>query len=337
MSTNSQDYTKIEALEILFDNFKKSLKGIRALVILDGEKKKPFASFASSKLEKSTLDAVLPTIMGALDRLFEESRISVGPSSTISTEKNRLIFIGVKKGVMCLVIDPSAGLDAILPYAYLISEKISNILDKVPVELTIPLINVPGEKDELTKGEKILEFFEKTNTYQFKHIVIGDESVGKTTLIYRFSANKFKEDFLPTIGVSLSMNHVFLHNAKVTLNIWDMGGQKHFRRVRENYYEGAHSCFIVFDLTRRSSFENVLNWNKEKLRFAGDVNTILLGNKSDLVDKRVVSRQEALEFAKKNDFSYLETSAKTGGQVHEAFALASYKLIENEGNKKPGE
>jgi small GTP-binding protein len=325
-----RDYTKEEALKVLFDNFENALKGIRALVVMDVIKKDPIVSFASSEFEKSALDSVIPAVRDALDRLFHESQISVGPSSSISTGKNQLIFVKVKKGLVCLVVDTHISLDAVLPYVYLLSEKISSILDKIPVDLAIPLINIPDEEGELTKGEKILAAFEKSVKYQFKHVVIGDEAVGKTTLIYRFSESKFKDDFMPTIGVSLTVNKIFLHNAKVTLNTWDMGGQKHFRRVRANYYEGAQSCFIIFDLTNRQSFENVLSWNEEKKRFAGNIITILLGNKADLVDKRVVSREEALDLARKSNFSYMETSALTGGQIHEAFALVSYKLIEQE-------
>ncbi|MFX0100668.1 MAG: Rab family GTPase [Candidatus Hodarchaeota archaeon] len=337
MSTNSRDYSKVEALEALFNNFESSLRGIQAMVVMDVVKKEPILSVASSEFEKSSLDSVLPTIKNQLDRLFQESQITVGPSSSISTGKSRLIFVKVKKGLVCLVIDANIGLDAVLPYAYLVSEKINSILDKVPVELTIPLINVLEEEGELSKGEKILAAFAKSQKYQFKHIVIGDEAVGKTTLIYRFAESKFKDDFLPTLGVSLTVNKIFLHNARVTLNTWDMGGQKHFRRVRASYYEGAHSCFIIFDLTNRQSFENILSWNEEKTRFAGNVITILLGNKADLVDKRVVSREEARAFAGKNGFSYMETSVLSGAQIHEAFALISYKLVALEAKLKEEE
>ncbi len=102
MSTNSRDYNKVEAIEVLFRNFEGSLRGIRALVVMDVDRKEPIASFACNELEKSALDSVLPTIKSALDRLFQESQISVGPSSSISTGKSRLIFVKVKEGLVCL-------------------------------------------------------------------------------------------------------------------------------------------------------------------------------------------------------------------------------------------
>nr|MDO8111032.1 Rab family GTPase [Candidatus Sigynarchaeota archaeon] len=121
--------------------------------------------------------------------------------------------------------------------------------------------------------------------------------------------------------------------AKVNMSIWDFGGQQYFRRVRLSYYAGSQAAFIVFDLTNKESFENVLKWNEEKKKFAGDIQTILLGNKNDLVAKRVVTEQEVNEFANKNGFTYFETSALTGSNVADAFNLLAYKLVDQEAKK----
>ena len=112
--------------------------------------------------------------------------------------------------------------------------------------------------------------------------------------------------------------------------IWDFGGQEYLRRVRQNYYYGAKACFLVFDLTNHKSFKDLAVWEKEKDELTNSVTTIILGNKADLVDKRVVTREEVLEFANSRGYSYLETSALTGSNVNDAFNLIAYKVIESE-------
>ncbi|MHA1371603.1 MAG: Rab family GTPase, partial [Promethearchaeota archaeon] len=124
-----------------------------------------------------------------------------------------------------------------------------------------------------------------------------------------------------------------LTRAKLSLNIWDLGGQESFADVRTHYYQGAKACFLVFDLTDKNSFKNIKIWNEEKKKHVGDIITILLGNKNDLADKRVVSNEEIIKMINELNVSFFETSALTGANVQDAFNLIAYKLLEREAKK----
>ncbi|MHA1698960.1 MAG: Rab family GTPase [Promethearchaeota archaeon] len=268
-------------------------------------------------------------------RLQNEALAGSGSVSYFDFEGYRLISIVIENIVLFAAFDSSISFDGMLPLIYMTAEKLKAILNDEKVDLAVPVISM--DKSATNNGNvrsKLLTALTTKNQYNFKVIVIGDENVGKTALIYRFSQNRFKEDFMPTLGVSITNNTTYLSQATVNFFTWDMGGQKKFRRVRTNYYKGADGCFIAFDLSNKESFDNVLRWNEEKEQFAGNIVTVLLGMKSDLLGERAVMKHVALKLAKKHNFSYIETSAKLGINVQEAFTLMGIKLIENLTNRK---
>jgi len=115
----------------------------------------------------------------------------------------------------------------------------------------------------------------------------------------------------------------------ITYTISDLAGQDQFAQVRRSYFRGAHACLIIFDVTNRTSFESVRQWHKETLDYAGrSTIVIVIGNKVDLVDKREVDTEEALELVRELDCTYVETSAKTGEQVAATFSLMAMFLVE---------
>ncbi|MFX0117005.1 MAG: Rab family GTPase [Candidatus Hodarchaeota archaeon] len=165
---------------------------------------------------------------------------------------------------------------------------------------------------------------------QCKIILLGDGAVGKTSLISRFVEGRFEGSYKATLGVDLFHKTIKLANGSVTLNIWDIAGQKSFASVRSSFYQGAMGALLVFDLTRLSSFENIPMWIDD-LQDSGmhKAPVILLGNKKDLKDFRVIPKESVSEFIASSGklADYLETSAKTGENVEEAFQLLA-KLIE---------
>lgn len=169
--------------------------------------------------------------------------------------------------------------------------------------------------------------------YVFKVILTGPAAVGKTSLLQRFVHNTFSESYSLTIGVDFLSKQVELKDSELArLTIWDIGGQKRFEFMRSRFYNGANGALLVFDLTREETFEQVKHSLEVLRREAGkDVDFILVGNKLDLIQStgRVIDKEKARSFAEGQGSIYIETSAKTGDSVEEAFVTLTEKMVEN--------
>lgn len=164
--------------------------------------------------------------------------------------------------------------------------------------------------------------------YLFKCICVGDGGCGKTALVVRFSQGFFQEQYKLTIGVEFAVKTIELVNTKkVKLQIWDTGGQERFQYVRPMYYRGAMGAIILFDLSNRESFEHLPKWIEEVSSNVGDLPMLIVGNKSDLVNERKVTRAEAENFTREFKSYYIESSAKNGTGVGDVFAILSYLMI----------
>lgn len=173
--------------------------------------------------------------------------------------------------------------------------------------------------------------------YLFKLLLIGNSAVGKSSILLRFSDNIFNESFLPTIGVDFKIKTCQLQGKTVKLQIWDTAGQERYKSVTSSYYKGAKGALIVYDITLRSSFDNVVKWLKD-LKYASDPNIVimLIGNKSDLASEREVSTDEGYQLAYDYsnyslilDFAFLETSAKTNQNIDNAFSQMMIQVFNN--------
>ena len=155
--------------------------------------------------------------------------------------------------------------------------------------------------------------------YSLKVVVVGDSGVGKTCLLIRFIRDLWEEDSQPTLGVEFMTKIVQTEKHRIQLQLWDTAGQELFRSVTRGYYRGSAGALLVFDLTNRDTFENIGRWLQDIKDVArSDVVTLLLGNKSDLSDKRQVTYEEADNFAKAHGMQYFETSAKNGDGISES-------------------
>lgn len=175
-------------------------------------------------------------------------------------------------------------------------------------------------------------------------MLIGDSGVGKSCLLLRFADDTYTESYISTIGVDFKIRTIELDGKTVKLQIWDTAGQERFRTITSSYYRGAHGIIIVYDVTDRQSFLNVEHWLKEIDKYAtGNVNKLLVGNKSDLQSKKVVTYDEAKEFADKHGIKFLETSAKNSHNVEQAFQTmateikARVKTAGPQGAARPGQ
>ncbi|NVM56001.1 MAG: GTP-binding protein [Candidatus Helarchaeota archaeon] len=175
---------------------------------------------------------------------------------------------------------------------------------------------------------------EESATFKWKIVVIGDPFVGKTTLMLRYTQKKFRELYIPTVGVQVSRKIVKINNIHCSLNIWDIAGQQKFSNVRKMFYEGADAVIIVFDVTDKPSFVNSSTWYNDFLSFNKDNFGILLGNKIDLEQKRVILYDWGQILSNKMAFQYFETSAKTGKNVEDLFAYIAITLLKTAREKE---
>lgn len=156
--------------------------------------------------------------------------------------------------------------------------------------------------------------------YLFKVVLIGDSAVGKSNLLSRYARNEFHVNSKATIGVEFQTHSMKIDGREIQTQIWDTAGQERFRAVTSAYYRGAAGALVVYDITRRITFENVARW-LEELRVHSDSNvvTMLVGNKCDLADLREVSVEESKAFAEAQNLIFMETSALDTTNVTAAF------------------
>jgi Ras-related protein Rab-11A len=171
-----------------------------------------------------------------------------------------------------------------------------------------------------------------------KIILIGDSGVGKTNIMSKFLKNQFMEESKATIGVEFG-SKLFNHEGhKIKAQIWDTAGQEKYKAITGAYYKGSKGALVVYDITQKKSFENIEKWVND-LKVAGDpkITIILIGNKSDLEDKRQVLKDQGEEKARSFGCAFLETSAYSGDNIEKAFNLMIKEIYEKFSSDSTGE
>jgi len=163
----------------------------------------------------------------------------------------------------------------------------------------------------------------------FKYIIVGDTAVGKSCLLLQFTDKRFQSVHELTIGVEFGSRTINVNDSSVKLQIWDTAGQEKFRSITRSYYRGAAGALLVYDITRRETFDHLASWLEDCKKYSNqNITVMLIGNKADLADKRQVSYEEGEAFAKANGLTFLETSAKTAQNVEEAFLNTAKEISE---------
>ena len=163
--------------------------------------------------------------------------------------------------------------------------------------------------------------------YLLKYIIIGDAAVGKSNLLLRYTHGQFKPEYQLTIGVEFGAKNIQINNKIFRIQIWDTAGQENFRSITRAYYKNSVCALVVYDISSRDSFNNVSTWVEDcKNQSPKTIFMALVGNKSDLEDKRAVSYEEGKDFADKNEMMFFETSAKTGINVDEIFSQTANEI-----------
>ena len=175
------------------------------------------------------------------------------------------------------------------------------------------------------------------NSYEllYKIIIIGDTCVGKSNILSRYLKDEFREDSKSTVGVELGTKFLKIKGTGAKLQIWDTAGQERYRSITSSYYKGSHGCFIVYDITSESSFENVDKWYEQAQKEASkDVSIVLVGNKCDLENERKVSKEKGEEKAKNFNVPFFETSALSKIKIDDIFSEMVNNIYERTGGVK---
>ncbi len=321
----------------ILNNFLERFRDVEAIIVSDhegfviaGEKKKD----TESDLE---IVSVLTTLINpVLERIRNEFAFKKFGTASFDTDEHRLLFITIDdERILSLIFNSMASVEKVSPYSYFLAEKVAQILNSGEddiIQLAIPDFDSEIERHEKLKESICQSELDDCSSYNFKFVIIGNHEVGKTSLIRQFVERKFSHDYRATIGLNIFAHNFDFQGNEINVQLWDIGAQQYFKRFRKIYYNGAEAAFIVFDITNRESFEKVKNWYEEINQLIDEKNIpiVIVGNKTDLSNQRVVSTAEGEELAKslsETGISYIETSALSGENVINAFELIAYHYI----------
>ena len=166
----------------------------------------------------------------------------------------------------------------------------------------------------------------KEDQINLKILILGDSSVGKTSLLLKYADGYFPTIYVATIGVEYKIKKITINNININLQIWDTAGQERFRSITQSFIKGADGILYVYDITQKKTFDDLKTWISQSEESAEGFKKIIVGNKVDLEDERVISKEKLKKFCDDRNIQGFEVSAKIGKNLSECFeALA--KLI----------
>ena len=163
-----------------------------------------------------------------------------------------------------------------------------------------------------------------------KLLIVGDSSVGKTNFIMRFINNEFINNYLTTSGIDLKTKDIEVKNKKIRIQIWDTAGQVQYKAITRNLFLKVMGAIIIYDITNEKSYTNLKSWVQLIREECGShMQIIIVGNKCDLDSERKINQDEVMNYAEEEKIEYIETSCKTGENVHKVVKTICEKILEN--------
>ena len=191
----------------------------------------------------------------------------------------------------------------------------------------------PGGEENIEEEKFSFERITDSNSnynFIFRISLVGDCNVGKTSLITRFCDNIYKESSMNTIGVDFRVIDLKYNDELIKLHIYDTAGQERFRSMATGYFKTTHGFMFIYDITKKSTFENLQTWIDIAMNNSNTFGiNFLVGNKCDKKEERKVTQNEAEQFAKEKNLIFFETSAKNNRNVKKSFEYLVYKLIKH--------
>ncbi len=206
-------------------------------------------------------------------------------------------------------------------------EKILGEIKKLQIKLSDVFDHLRIQENSGNNSEAFPEL-ENLPSYQFKIIICGDPSVGKTSISLRYTESAFSRTYIPTLGVNVSEKKLIIDNTRIQLIFWDIAGQSKFGTLRKHFYAGSDGVILVFDLTNLDSINSINQWYKDIKKNIGResrLTGLIFGNKKDLIDNIKVPKENAISLANELKLDYFESSALTGENINEGF----YKLAKD--------
>ncbi len=286
---------------------------------------------SDTDVKEDVIAGVSALVEPVLTRITEEFSSGSFGTGTFDTEEHRFIFCEAgPEAIFVTVLKSIAMVDPIFPYAYLAAEKIARIFDGRPVSPVIPkLVSESGSQDLERKVDTLQKIKIQSGEYAYKLILGGEGGVGKTSMVHRFVEDSFQSDYKSTIGTSIMKKECEFQGleSKVRFIIWDLAGQAQFKRVRQTYLANAEAGILVYDVTRQETLDRLEDWFNDIKSISPKISLILVGNKIDLSESRVISTEQGEKLAEKLNLSYVETSAKTGENINDAFKMLALQMI----------
>ena len=168
----------------------------------------------------------------------------------------------------------------------------------------------------------------------YKIVIIGDSGVGKSNILSRYVRDEFSIDTKATVGVEFGSKIISINNQQIKMQIWDTAGQEKYKSVSSIYYKGAKGALLVYDISRKETFNNLNRWvNEIKNNSDENINILLIGNKCDLEEGRQISQEEAFEKAKEINAGFLEVSALQAVNIEKAFKYLIQQIYSKNNNR----
>ena len=166
--------------------------------------------------------------------------------------------------------------------------------------------------------------------YSIKLLVLGDTSVGKSNYIYRFTEDKFSDNHMSTTGLDLKNADIIIDDKKIRVQLWDTAGEEKYRSITKTLFLRVQGIITIFDITKEETFINLKSWiNSIKEECGNNMPILIIGNKCDLTEYRVVKKETAYKYAKKEKIEYIETSSKTGENIKISVDIICSKVIKS--------
>ena len=169
-----------------------------------------------------------------------------------------------------------------------------------------------------------------TNIENYKIVILGDQFVGKTSILNKFKYENSEDKYTPTIGIDFITKNVYLEEKTIRLIMWDTAGSERFKSLIPSYIKNANAIILAYDITLKSSFLSLEKWlNDISDKVPSNAYIIIAGNKLDVESKRQVTIEEVKKFADEKGLKFIETSAKTGHNINELFNTITSTLYDN--------
>ncbi len=347
---------KEEQLKILLRNFVEFQKDVEIAFLYSNQGLliskyiKSSSNVEDNKELEHIHGAFTAMVEGLLNKISSEYQIGHYGSGSFETSDHRIVYLEAgSDAILLLLCDYETNLNFLFPMAYLVVEKIAQILEEsfdpkyntldIPdlwisekFSLKLNRFNVSNPEPVIDGVYPLHQIKIKEKSQRlFKLIILGSAAVGKTTLVNQFLKKEQIVDYRPTLGISISAQNYFIQGNKdetIKFLIYDLAGQEFFKRVRHEYYKGANCAFVMYDVSRRESFDEAINfWFDDARKELGNIPFALIGNKIDLENQREVQKEEGIKKAKELKCFFTETSALNNTNVQDTFKLVGIGLF----------